>query len=49
MYKDNFIFYSQDHIYAVKIIKSDKKYQLQALFEVNVLEELNKKDPESKK
>lgn len=49
MFQFNFTFYSRDHIVAIKISKNDKKYQIQARLEIEILEEINKKDPENKK
>lgn len=43
------IFYSRDQIAAVKIIKNVEKYREAARLEINALEKLNAKDPESKK
>lgn len=43
------MFYSRDEIAAVKIIKNVEKYREAARLEINALEKLNTKDPESKK
>lgn len=43
------IFFSRDEIAAVKIIKNVEKYREAARLEINALEKLNAKDPESKK
>lgn len=42
-------FFSRDEIAAVKIIKNVEKYREAARLEINALEKLNTKDPESKK
>jgi len=43
------LFFSRDEIAAVKIIKNVEKYREAARLEINALEKLNTKDPESKK
>lgn len=45
----NFYIFSRDEIGAVKIIKNVEKYREAARLEINALEKLNSKDPESKK
>lgn len=49
MLQFNFKFCSRDQIGAVKIIKNVEKYREAARLEINALEKLNTKDPESKK